>query len=200
MVVLHWEDYRVIDVIDRILVSEEEIVRRSKELGKQISEDYRKKGTTPIVIGLLKGSVPFLAEIMKHIDLDIEIDFMDVSSYDGAESVGDVKINKDLDKSVKGESILLVEDIVDTGRTLKEVRQLLFNKGAADVKIVSLLDKPDRRVIEINADYVGFEIPNEFVVGYGLDYNQKYRNLPYIGCVEAVGLRIKEADAAQEEV
>ena len=112
----------MIDVIDRILVSEEEIVRRSKELGKQISEDYRKKGTTPIVIGLLKGSVPFLAEIMKHIDLDIEIDFMDVSSYDGAESVGDVKINKDLDKSVKGESILLVEDIVDTGRTLKEVR------------------------------------------------------------------------------
>ena len=174
----------MIDVIDRILVSEEEIVRRSKELGKQISEDYRKKGTTPIVIGLLKCSVPFLAEIMKHIDLDIEIDFMDVSSYDGAESVGDVKINKDLDKSVKGESILLVEDIVDTGRTLKEVRQLLFNKGAADVKIVSLLDKPDRRVIEINADYVGFEIPNEFVVGYGLDYNQKYRNLPYIGVLK----------------
>lgn len=109
---------------------------------------------------------------------------MDLSSYDGAESVGDVKINKDLDKSVKGESILLVEDIVDTGRTLKEVKQMLYNKGAADVKIVSLLDKPERRVIEIDADYVGFKIPNEFVVGYGLDYNQKYRNLPYIGVLK----------------
>ncbi len=184
MVVLYWEDLRVIDVIDRVLVSEEEIVKRSKELGKQISDEYRAKGVTPIVVGLLKGSVPFLAEIMKHIDLDIEIDFMDVSSYDGAESVGDVKINKDLDKSIKGESILLVEDIVDTGRTLKEVKQLLFNKGAVDVKIVSLLDKPERRVIDIEADYVGFKIPNEFVVGYGLDYNQKYRNLGYIGVLK----------------
>ena len=174
----------MIDVIDRILVSDEEIVKGSKELGALISEDYRRENKTPIVVGLLKGSVPFLAEIMKHIDLDIEIDFMDVSSYDGAESVGDVKINKDLDKSVKGESILLVEDIVDTGRTLKEVKQMLYNKGAADVKIVSLLDKPERRVIEIDADYVGFKIPNEFVVGYGLDYNQKYRNLPYIGVLK----------------
>ena len=102
---------------------------------------------------------------MKHIDLDIEIDFMDVSSYDGAQSVGDVKINKDLDKSVKDESILLVEDIVDTGRTLKEVNMLLMHKGAADVKIVSLFDKPSRRVVEFQADYVGFESPNEFVVG-----------------------------------
>ncbi|MEE0773845.1 MAG: hypoxanthine phosphoribosyltransferase [Merdibacter sp.] len=169
------------DVIERILVTEEEIIKRSKELGAVITQDYRDAGKTPIVVGLLKGSVPFLAEIMKHIDLDIEIDFMDVSSYDGAQSVGDVKINKDLDKSVKGESILLVEDIVDTGRTLKEVKKLLLHKGAADVKIVSLLDKPSRRVIEIQADYVGFEIPNEFVVGYGLDYDQKYRNLPYIG-------------------
>ena len=174
----------MIDVIDRILVSEEEIVKRSKELGALISEDYRRENKTPIVVGLLKGSVPFLAEIMKHFVLDIVIDFMDVSSYDGAESVGDVKINKDLDKSVKGESILLVEDIVDTGRTLKEVKQMLYNKGAADVKIVSLLDKPERRVIEIDADYVGFKIPNEFVVGYGLDYNQKYRNLPYIGVLK----------------
>ena len=142
------------DVIERILVTEEEIIKRSKELGAVITQDYRDAGKTPIVVGLLKGSVPFLAEIMKHIDLD---------------------------KSVKGESILLVEDIVDTGRTLKEVKKLLLHKGAADVKIVSLLDKPSRRVIEVQADYVGFEIPNEFVVGYGLDYDQKYRNLPYIG-------------------
>ena len=117
------------DVIERILVTEEEIIKRSKELGAVITQDYRDAGKTPIVVGLLKGSVPFLAEIMKHIDLDIEIDFMDVSSYDGAQSVGDVKINKDLDKSVKGESILLVEDIVDTGRTLKEVKKLLLHKA-----------------------------------------------------------------------
>ena len=117
------------DVIERILVTEEEIIKRSKELGAVITQDYRDAGKTPIVVGLLKGSVPFLAEIMKHIDLDIEIDFMDVSSYDGAQSVGDVKINKDLDKSVKGESILLVEDIVDTGRTLKEVKKLLLHKS-----------------------------------------------------------------------
>ena len=116
------------DVIERILVTEEEIIKRSKELGAVITQDYRDAGKTPIVVGLLKGSVPFLAEIMKHIDLDIEIDFMDVSSYDGAQSVGDVKINKDLDKSVKGESILLVEDIVDTGRTLKEVKKLLLHR------------------------------------------------------------------------
>ena len=145
------------DVIDRILVSEEEIVKRSSELGKQISDDYRKTNETPLVVALLKGSVPFLAELIKH---------------------------KDLDCSVKGLSILLVEDIVDTGRTLKEVTKLLMNKGAKDVKVVSLLDKPDRRVVEIEADYVGFEIPNEFVVGFGLDYDQKYRNLPYIGVLK----------------
>ena len=109
---------------------------------------------------------------------------MDVSSYEGTESIGDIKIIKDLDCSVKGIPILLVEDIVDTGRTLKEVTRLLKNKGASDVKVVSLLDKPDRRVVDIKADYVGFVIPNEFVVGYGLDYNQLYRNLPYIGVLK----------------
>ena len=172
------------DVIDRILVSEEETVKRSSELGKQISDDYRKTNETPLVVALLKGSVPFLAELIKHIDLDIQFDFMDVSSYQGTESIGDIRIDKDLDCSVKGLSILLVEDIVDNGRTLKEVTKLLMNKGAKDVKVVSLLDKPDRRVVEIEADYVGFEIPNEFVVGFGLDYDQKYRNLPYIGVLK----------------
>lgn len=170
--------------IDHILVSQEEIVKRSIALGAMISEDYKKVNELPLVVALLKGSVPFLSELIKHIDLDLEIDFMDVSSYEGTESIGDIKINKDLDGSVKGKSILLVEDIVDTGRTLKEVTRLLRNKGAKDVKIVSLLDKPDRRVVEITADYVGFPIPNEFVVGFGLDYNQKYRNLPYIGVLK----------------
>lgn len=174
----------MLDVIDRILVSEEQIVQRSKELGAQISADYRKEGRAPLLVGLLKGSVPFLAELMKHIDLDIEMDFMAVSSYEGTESVGKVKIRKDLDHPITGKSILLVEDIVDTGRTLKEVKQLLLERGARDVKIVSLLDKPERRVLPMEADYVGFAIPNEYVVGYGLDYDQRYRNLPYVGVLK----------------
>ena len=109
---------------------------------------------------------------------------MDVSSYDGTESQGDVRIIKDLDRSPKDDDILIVEDIVDTGRTLKTVKKLLLSKGASSVKIVTLLDKPDRRVVEIEPDYCGFIVPNEFVVGYGLDFNQKYRNLPYIGVLK----------------
>lgn len=169
--------------VARILVSEEEIIRRSKELGKQITEDYKNK-KAPILIALLKGSVPFLAELIKHIELDIEYDFMDVSSYEGTESIGDIRIIKDLDRSIRGEHVLLVEDIVDTGRTLKTVTKLMKDKGAVDVKVVSLLDKPDRRVVEIEAEYVGFTIPNEFVIGFGLDFDQKYRNLPYVGVLK----------------
>ena len=169
--------------VARILVSEEEIIRRSKELGKQITEDYKNK-KAPILVALLKGSVPFLAELIKHIELDIEYDFMDVSSYEGTESIGDIRIIKDLDRSIRGEHVLLVEDIVDTGRTLKTVTKLMKDKGAVDVKVVSLLDKPDRRVVEIEAEYVGFTIPNEFVVGFGLDFDQKYRNLPYVGVLK----------------
>lgn len=169
--------------VERILVSEEEIIQRSAALGKQISEDYKGK-KAPVLVALLKGSVPFLAELIKHIDLDIEFDFMDVSSYDGTESIGDIKIIKDLDRSIRGENVILVEDIIDTGRTLKTVTELMVRKGAQDVKVVTLLDKPDRRVVEIEADYVGFVIPNEFVIGYGLDFNQKYRNLPYVGVLK----------------
>lgn len=168
--------------IDRILLSEEEIVNRCKELGKQISMDYA--GKRLVLVGLLKGSVPFMSELMKRIECDTEIDFMDVSSYDGTESQGDVRIIKDLDRSPKDDDILIVEDIVDTGRTLKTVKKLLLSKGASSVKIVTLLDKPDRRVVEIEPDYCGFIVPNEFVVGYGLDFNQKYRNLPYIGVLK----------------
>jgi len=125
-----------------------------------------------------------LAELIKHIDLDIQFDFMDVSSYEGTESIGDIKILKDLDCSVKNLDILLVEDIVDTGRTLKTVKAMLKNKGAKTVRVVTLLDKPDRRVVDIEADYTGFEIPNEFVVGFGLDFNQKYRNFPFVGVLK----------------
>ena len=170
--------------VKKILVSEEEILKRSKELGKQITEDYEARNELPLVVGLLKGSVPFLVELIKHIEMDIRFEFMDVSSYEGTESIGDVKVNLDLKTSVRGVPVLLVEDIVDTGRTIQEVKRLMYNKGASDVKVVSLLDKPDRRVVDINADYVGFTVPNEFVFGYGLDYNQKYRNLPYIGVLK----------------
>ena len=170
--------------VKKILVSEEEIVRRCDELGAQIKKDYEEKNELPLVVGLLKGSVPFLAELVKHIDMDICYEFMDVSSYEGTESIGDVKVNLDLRSSVKGIPVLLVEDIIDTGRTIQEVKRLLKNKGASDVKVVSLLDKPDRRIVEIEADYVGFTVPNEFVIGFGLDFNQKYRNLPYVGVLK----------------
>ena len=170
------------DNVEKVLISEEEIVKRCKELGAQISKDYA--GKNPMIIGLLKGSVPFMAELIKYIDIDCTIDFMAVSSYSGLESMGDVKIVKDLDTSIKDVNVLIVEDIVDTGKTLEKVKQLLYSKGANDVKVVSLLDKPDRRIVQIEAEYVGFVIPNEFVVGFGLDFNQKYRNLPYVGVLK----------------
>ena len=170
------------DKVEKILISADEIISRCDELGKQITEDYKDKDL--IIVGLLKGSVPFMAELITHIDLECEIDFMAVSSYSGTESMGDVKIVKDLDRSIKERNVLIVEDIVDTGRTLKKVKELLYSKGANDVKIVSLLNKPDRRVVDIDAEYVGFTIPDEFVVGFGLDFNQKYRNLPYVGVLK----------------
>lgn len=168
--------------IKKVLVTHEEIVERSIELGKQITEDY--KNNPPLVVALLRGSVPFLAELIQHIDLDIQYDFMDVSSYDGTESIGDIKIIKDLDSSIKGIDILLVEDIVDTGRTIHSVCEMLMHKGAKSVKVITLLDKPSRRVCHCKADYVGFEVENEFVVGYGMDFNQRYRCLPYIGILK----------------
>ena len=168
--------------VKEVLISEQQILERCKELGAQISKDY--EGKVPVVIGLLKGSVPFMAELIKHISIDCEMEFMAVSSYSGTESMGDVKIVKDLDRSIKGCDVLIVEDIVDTGKTLEKVKELLYSKGAEDVKVVSLLDKPSRRIVDIQADYVGFEIPNEFVIGFGLDFNQRYRNLPYVGVLK----------------
>lgn len=168
--------------VEKVLVSQDQITERAKQLGKQISEDYKDK--YPILIALLKGSVPFLAELMKYIEIDMETEFMDVSSYAGTHSTGEVKIIKDLDRSIKGCDVIIVEDIVDTGRTLKTVIELLYSKGANSVKIVTLLNKDARRVIDIKADYIGFEIEDEFVIGFGLDYNEKYRNLPYIGVLK----------------
>ena len=171
------------DDIKKVLVSEKQIVERCKQLGSEINEDYRDTKDL-LLVGILKGSLPFMAELIKYIELDFEIDFMDAKSYQGTESLGDIKIVKDLDTSVMGRDLLLVEDIVDTGITIKELKRLLYNKGARDVKVVSLLDKPSRRQVDVEADYIGFQIENEFVVGFGLDYNQKYRNLPYIGVLK----------------
>ena len=170
------------DDLKKILITEEQIKERCGQLAKQIDEDY--SGQEVLLVGILKGSVPFLAELMKYIESPIEIDFMAVSSYQGTESMGDIKIIKDLDHSIIGKNLLLVEDIVDTGYTIQELKTLLYNKGARTVKVVALLDKPSRRKVDIRADYIGFEIENEFVVGFGLDYNQKYRNLPYVGVLK----------------
>ena len=177
------EDFTMLaDDVKKVLISSEEITQRCKELGEEISKDY--EGSVPILIGLLKGSVPFMAELMKYITIDCEMEFMAVSSYSGTESMGDVRILKDLDRSIKDRDVLVVEDIVDTGNTLLKVKELLYSKGASSVEVVSLLDKPDRRLVEINAEYIGFTIPNEFVIGFGLDFDQKYRNLPYVGVLK----------------
>ena len=160
-------------------IEREKIQKRIEELAKEITAEF--KGRRPLLVCVLNGAFPFASELFLNIDTDAEIAFIRLKSYEGTSSTGTVKEVMGLTAEIAGRPVILVEDIVDTGRTLKEVKKLLLHKGAADVKIVSLLDKPSRRVIEIQADYVGFEIPNEFVVGYGLDYDQKYRNLPYIG-------------------
>lgn len=172
----------MLEDVKKVLITEEEIKEKCRELGEKISHDY--EGKVPVVIGLLKGSIPFMAELIKYITIDCEMEYMAVASYSGTESMGDVRILKDLDRSIKGCHVLVVEDIVDTGKTLEKVKELLYSKGAADVKVVSLLDKPDRRIVDIEAEYVGFTIPNEFVVGFGLDYNQKLRNLPFVGVLK----------------
>ena len=170
--------------VKEILISEEEIEAKCKELGAVITQAYKDYEQPPVLVALLKGSVPFMASLIKHIDLDIEYDFMDVSSYEGTTSTRDIRILKDLDRSIKNVDILLVEDIVDTGHTIKETMRILKSKGAHECKIVTLLDKPSGRVTNLDVDWKCFDIPDEFVVGYGLDYRENYRNLPYIGILK----------------
>lgn len=167
----------------RILLSEEEVNVRIRVIGEQISRDYAGKNVHLVCV--LKGGSFFLCELAKRITVPVSLDFMSVSSY-GSEtkSSGVVKIVKDLDESVRDKDVIIVEDIVDSGRTLSYLMEMLRDRGPASLKLCTLLDKPDRRVIDVNVDYTGFQIPDEFVVGYGLDYNQMYRNLPYIGVVE----------------
>lgn len=169
----------------RELVSEQEVASRVCELGRQISEDYA--GRQVHLICVLKGGVFFMCELAKRITVPVSMDFMSVSSYgDGTASSGVVKIAKDLDESLEGKDVLIVEDIIDSGRTLSYLMQILEKRKPNSMKLCTLLDKPERRVMPVTVDYVGFNIPDEFVVGYGLDYAQKYRNLPYIGVVEGV--------------
>lgn len=169
--------------IKKILISEEEVSIRIKELGREITEAYKEKDL--MVVGILKGAVVFMAELCKRIDLPIDMDFMSVSSYGkSASSTGEVKIIKDLDGSVAGKDILIVEDIIDTGLTLSYLTDNLKKRGANSVKIITLLDKPGRRNIQVKVDYLGFEVPNEFIVGYGLDYSEMYRNLPYVAALK----------------
>lgn len=169
--------------IERILITEEEIQEKIKELAAILTEEY--KDRFPLVIGVLKGALPFMADLLKRVDTHLEMDFMDVSSYSGKTvSSGEVKILKDLDTSVEGRDVLIVEDIIDSGLTLSYLVNLFRYRKAKSIKIVTLLDKPEGRKVDIQPDYACFVIPNEFVVGYGLDYEEKYRNLPYVGILK----------------
>lgn len=169
--------------IKKVLVSREEIAQKTKELGAALTEEY--KDTMPLVVGVLKGAVPFMADLVREINVPLEMDFMDVSSYgDALVSSGEVKIIKDLNTNVMGRDVLIVEDIIDSGRTLKYLVELFIYRQAKSVKIVTLLDKPEGRAVELDADYAGFLVPNEFVVGYGLDYKENYRHLPYVGVLK----------------
>ncbi len=166
-----------------VLISEEKANERIRELGKQISKEY--EGESVHLICILKGSVFITCELAKSISVPVTMDFMSVSSYgDGTKSSGIVKLNKDLDESIEGKNVIVVEDIIDSGRTLSYLMPLLAERLPKTLKLFAFLDKPERRVKEVPVDYVGFQIPDEFVVGYGLDYAQKYRNLPYVGIVE----------------
>ncbi len=166
-----------------VLIEEEKVNQRIRELGEQISKDYA--GKQVHLVCVLKGGSFFMCELAKRITVPVSLDFMSVSSYGSAtKSSGVVKIVKDLDEPLKDKDVLVVEDIVDSGRTLSYLLEMLRDRGPKSVRLCTLLDKPERRVTEVHVDYTGFEIPDEFVVGYGLDYDQRYRNLPYIGVVE----------------
>lgn len=165
-----------------VLISEEQIMARIKELAAEISTKY--EGKDVLAIGILNGAVYFLSELTKQMSIPVEIDFMQASSYgSGTVSSGQVLITKNLERDIAGKSVILVEDVIDTGRTLKLIKEMLLERGPESVEICSLLDKPSRRVVDLEGDYIGYEIPDAFVVGWGLDYDQKYRNLPYIGVV-----------------
>ncbi len=167
----------------RVMLDEQQVDRRIQEIGEEISRDY--EGRSVHLVCVLKGGTFFMCELAKRITIPVSIDFMSVSSYGNeTKSSGVVKIVKDLDEPLKDKHVIVVEDIIDSGRTLSYLLNILKERGPASLSLCTLLDKPERRVVDVAVDYTGFEIPDEFVVGYGLDYAQKYRNLPYIGVVE----------------
>lgn len=165
-----------------ILINKARLDKRLDELAKEIEKDY--EGKSIVLLGVLKGSVPFMWELAKRIKNEMEFEFIEVSSYEGTESSGKIKIHKNIDKSIEGKDVLIVEDIIDTGNTLDFLLEYLKQKNPNSIKITTLLSKPSRRVKELNVDYIGFKIEDKFVVGFGLDYNQKYRNLPYIAYID----------------
>lgn len=165
-----------------VLINEGRLQKRIDELAKQIEKDYQ--GEEILFVGILKGCIPFYWELAKRIKNPIQFEFIEVSSYEGTESTGKIQINKDISNKIEGKRVLIVEDIIDTGRTLTALKELMEQKGVKDLKIATLLSKPSRRIMELEVDYIGFKIEDKFVVGFGLDYNQQYRNLPYIGYIE----------------
>lgn len=169
--------------VERILHTEEELRRRVKEIGGQITADYA--GKQPMLVSVLRGSYIFMADLTRAIDLDVTVDFMVVSSYGaGTVSSGQVEIKKDLSDSIEGRDLIVVEDILDSGNTLYYLMDVLKARKPASIRLCTLMDKPERRTKPITADYVGFTIPDAFIVGYGLDYNERYRNLPYVGVLK----------------
>ena len=168
--------------IERILLTRDEIEDKVSEVGRRITEDFRDRD--PIFVGVLKGCFIFMADLMRHVDIKCSMDFMAVSSYSGTSSTGAVKINKDLSQDIEGRHVIIVEDILDSGVTLSYLKRYLMGRKPASINIVTLLDKPARRKADVFADYSCFEVPDAFVVGYGLDYNEHYRNLPYIGVLK----------------
>ena len=168
--------------IERVLISEEELQAKVKEMGRKISEDFR--GKDPLFVGVLKGCFIFMSDLLRYVDIKCTMDFMAVSSYQGTSSTGAVKINKDLSQDIEGRHIIIVEDILDSGVTLSYLKKYLEVRKPASISIATLLDKPARRKADVYADYYCFEVPDAFVVGYGLDYNEVYRNLPYIGVLK----------------
>ena len=168
--------------IERVLISQEELEAAVARIGRQISEDFRDKD--PIFVGVLKGCFIFMADLMRHVDIKCTMDFMAVSSYSGTSSTGAVKINNDLGQDIEGRHVIIVEDILDSGVTLSYLKHYLLGRRPASITIATLLDKPARRKADVYADYSCFEVPDAFVVGYGLDYNEHYRNLPYIGVLK----------------
>lgn len=169
--------------VEKILITKEELSERIKELGKAISKDY--EGEDILCIGILKGSVVFLSDLIREIKNNVSIDFMTVSSYgNSTETTGEIKIKKDLDSDISGKHVLIVEDIIDSGITLSRLKELLLKRNPASLKICTLLNKPERRIAEIDVDYIGFDIPNEFIIGFGLDYSEKYRELPFVGVLK----------------